>query len=439
MSDAMTLLQPARQHDEIDRLRRIIRDHRPDISRFVDIYKDIHQHPELSCFEARTASVVAKGLKDMGFSVTSSLGGYGVIGLLFNGLGKVILLRAELDALPIEEKTGLSYASKVRMADNEGRDQPVMHACGHDVHIAALLASLQLLYSARQAWSGTLIALFQPNEEIPGGAQAMIDDGLYNKCPRPDIMLAQHVGMSKAGLVAVRTGPVLPASDYIELEIFSKGIGANPPECRDPVSLAGYLLTRFQAIIGSDIDVRGDYATLKCRDFRAGSPGDLFTNKVYMRLEIKTTETIDRDNIFSRVEAITRAECKSSGGDIVSSVSMTPRAPVTRNNTTLAEALQDCFGSYFGDRFWVPPMDTPVEDFSILGGPKPVPFVYWKLGSTDPAKWDEAEKKGGNILEHLPSNHSPEFAPAPELTISTGMEAMALAALLFAERKAESE
>ncbi|KAJ8132089.1 hypothetical protein O1611_g1536 [Lasiodiplodia mahajangana] len=435
----MILPQQARQHGKIDDLRRIIRENRPDITRFVTLYKDIHQHPELSCFEARTAGVVARELNGMGFSVTSSLGGEGVIGLLSNGPGKVILLRAELDALPIEEKTGLPYASKVRMSDIEGRDQPVMHACGHDVHIAALIASLQLLYSARKTWSGTIIALFQPNEEIPGGAQAMIDDGLYKTCPTPDIMLAQHVGMSKAGLVAVRTGPVLPASDYIELEIFSKGIGSNPPECRDPVSLASYLLTRFQAIISSDIDVKGDYATLKCRDFRAGEPGDLFTNKVYVRLEIKTTETIDRDNIFSRVEAITKGECQSSGGDIESTVRMTSRAPVTRNDKVLAEALQDCFGHYFGDRFWIPPMDTPVEDFSILGGPNPVPFVYWKLGSTDPTTWDEAEKKGGNILEHLPTNHSPEFAPAPELTISTGMEAMALAALLFADRKTERE
>ncbi|KAI0101399.1 Zn-dependent exopeptidase [Nemania sp. FL0031] len=289
---------------------------------FTKIFISILSYPRAAC-------VVAPQLQDVGFSVTSSVGEHGVIRLLANGSGKF-------------EKTGLQYAGELRTL---GR-------------------------------VGTIIALFQPDEEIPDGTQAKIDDGLYKICPTPNIMLAQHVGMSNAGLVAARTSPVLPALDYIELEIFSKGVGANPSECRDPVSLAS----------------------------------------LYLRLELKTTEIIDRDSIFSRVEAITKGECKSSGGNIDSSVRMAPRAPVTRNNTVLD-----------------PPMDMPVEYFSI-----PVPFVYWKLGSTDLAKWDEA-KKGCNIWEHPPTHHSSEFAPVPELTISTGMEAMALATLLFADKKTGCE
>lgn len=416
--------------DKLPLLRHIIEKYRPKIDSFVDIYKDIHQHPELSCFESRTASIVAKSLRDIGFDVTASIGGHGVAGVLKNGPGKTILLRAELDALPIEEKTGLPYASKVRMVDGAGQEQPVMHACGHDIHMASLLACVQLLQSATKEWSGTILAIFQPNEEIPGGAQAMIDGGLYDVCPVPDIMLAQHVGMSKAGLVAVRTGPVLPASDYIDISIVSDGIGSNPPECPEPVSLSSYLVTRFQKILSNEID-RSEYATLVCRDFHAGEPGALFTNSVNLRLETKTTDSKVRDQIFDAVKAITEAECSVFGGRVKATISLQSRAPVTLNDTKLAETLQDCFGEHFGDRFWVPPMDTPVEDFAILAGPSPVPFVYWKLGSTDPAKWDEAEQKGGNILEYLPTNHSPEFAPAAELTISTGMEAMALATLLF--------
>ncbi|KAI1391553.1 uncharacterized protein F4822DRAFT_189494 [Hypoxylon trugodes] len=425
-----------KRSDKLLRMQRILHEHRPDIGHFVDIYKDVHQHPELSCLESRTADVVVRELRNIGFDVTTSIGGHGVIGVLRNGPGKTILTRSEIDALPIEEKTGLPYASKVRMKSIFGIDQPVMHACGHDIHLAALLASLRLLYSAKGEWSGTVIGVFQPNEEMSGGARAMVDDGLYGRhgCPVPDLMLAQHVGMSKAGLVAVRTGPVLAASDFIELEIFSKGIGPNPPECRDPVSLASYLITRFQSIISSDVSINGEYkrTTLKCRDFKAGVPGVSFTNKVYIRLELKTTETSDRDNIFSVIKTITKAECEASSGKrIEASVRLTPRAPITRNDTKSAEALQECFGRHFGDRFWIPPMDAPVEDFANLSGPKPVPFVYWKLGSTDPAKWDEGVRKGGDILLHLPTNHSPEFAPAPELTIVTGMEAMSLATLWF--------
>lgn len=420
------------REQRLKRLERIIVECRPDIKPFVDIYKDIHQHPELSCFESRTASVLSKALKDLGLEVYSNIGGHGVVGILKNGSGRTILLRAELDALPIEEKTELPYASKVRMKNNLGQEVPVMHACGHDIHIACVMASLRLLQIAKEHWSGTIIAIMQPNEEIPGGAQAMIDDGLYKLIPVPDVMLAQHVGMSKAGLVAVRTGPVLPASDYIDIKIYSPGVGQNPTEGPDTVSLACYLITRFQRIISAEIDY-SSFAKLIHRDFHAGEPGALYTNCVDIRLEIKTIDTKIRDQITEAVEKITRAECGIFGDKMTSTVKVHSRAPITLNDTHLAEQLQNSFKHFFGERFWIPPMDEPVEDFSILGGSWKVPFVYWKLGSTDPSEWDEAARKGGNIIEHLPTNHSPWFAPAPELTISTGMDAMSLASLLFLE------
>lgn len=162
-------------------------------------------------------------------------------------------------------------------------------------------------------------------------------------------------------------------------------------------------MIRFQAIIESDIITDGDYTAPKFRDFRAGEPGDLFTNKVYIHLGIKTTETSDRDKIFAMVEAVTQAECQASGGRVEASVRMIPRAPVTtRNDDQLAVALQQYFGGYFGDRFWVPPMNSPVKDIPILSGPTPVAYVYWKLGSTDPVKWDEGKKKGGEHIETSP-------------------------------------
>ncbi|KAH8591238.1 hypothetical protein B0O99DRAFT_690847 [Bisporella sp. PMI_857] len=256
-----------------------------------------------------------------------------------------------------------------------------------DIHTACVLATLQLLHSAAKEWPVTILPIFQPNVEIPGGAQAMIDDGLYEICPVPHIMLTQHVGMSK-------------------------GIGSNSPECPEPIDSSGF-------------------ATLACRGFHAGEPGALFTNSVNLHPETKTTNSKVRDQIFAAVKAITEAECGVFRGRVKASVSLKSRAPITLNDREIAETLQSYFGDYFGERFWTPPMDTPVEDFSILGGTSPVHFVYWKLGSTDPARWDEAEKKKGNILEYLPTNHSPEFAPAAELTVSTGIEAMTLATLIF--------
>lgn len=418
----------------VNGLEHIVKTNRPDITPFVDLYKQIHMHPELSGLESQTAARLTPYLEDLGLEVHTGIGGHGVAATFRNGPGRTILLRAETDGLPIEETTGLPYASKVRMKDTLGQEQPVSHACGHDIHIACVMATLRLLHSSKRSWSGTVVAVFQPDEETPSGAQAMIDGGLYKLIPVPDLMLAQHVGgSSKAGTVGVRTGSVLPASDYFNIHLRSSGLGPNPAEGPEPVSVASYLLTRYQRTISLEKDSNA-YATLVCRDFQAGEPGALFTNEVHMRLEIKTCEIATRDKIIEAMKSVTSAEVEVFNGNMQVSYQVMSRAPVTKNNTELAEALQQVYVHHFGSRFWKPPMDKPVEDFSILGAPSNTPFVYWKLGCTEPAKYDKTAAKGGNILEHLPTNHSPAFAPYPELTISTGLDAMALAALYFLEK-----
>ncbi|KID84084.1 Peptidase M20 [Metarhizium guizhouense ARSEF 977] len=218
----------------------VVKKYRPRLEAFSDFYKEIHQDPEVSGMESRTAERVAKHLESLRYQVHQHIGGHGVVGVFRNGPGKVILLRAELDALPIEELTDLSYSSKKRMVGRYGNDRPVMHACGHDMNMAALLGAAALLRAAAAEWSGTLLIVFQPDEEETGGAQAMIDDGLYNLVPVPDLMLAQHVVPSATGSVSIRSGPVLVAADSLRVRVVGgpREGTLNPQQCVDPIHIA---------------------------------------------------------------------------------------------------------------------------------------------------------------------------------------------------------
>lgn len=204
-------------------LKAIIDKYRPNLDPYERIYKEIHENPELGCQESHTGSLAAEHLQRLGFTVHTKLGGHGVVGVLYNGSGPTILLRADMDALPVEEKTGLPYASKVRAIDADGIERPVMHACGHDMHVSSLMGAAELLSAAKKEWSGNLICLFQPDEELGEGARAMIKDGLYDKVPRPDYMLGQHVVPAKTGSVALRAGVFMAARDAFKVTIFGVG------------------------------------------------------------------------------------------------------------------------------------------------------------------------------------------------------------------------
>ena len=210
---------------------------RPIMDQYEEIYRTIHKDPELSLQEVKTAKLTADNLTHLGYDVTEGIGGHGVVGVLKNGQGKTLLLRAELDALPVEEKTGLDYASTKTMRDTDGNDRPVMHACGHDMHIATLLAAAALLQAARLHWASMLVVLFQPNEERNGGAKAMVDDGLYDRVISiPDIILGQHVVSLKTGVIAIRSGPILTMPKARSAPSRRRGRGRNPPGCHPPAS-----------------------------------------------------------------------------------------------------------------------------------------------------------------------------------------------------------
>jgi amidohydrolase len=252
----------------------------PALDKYISVYKDLHQHPELPCQESRTAAVVGDHLESLGYLVQRKIGGHGVVGILTNGEGKTVLLRSELDALPMEEDTGLAYASKVKQVDADGYTKPVMHACGHDMHMASLLGAADLLRKVKVAWSGTLICLFQPNEERLLGAQAMIDDGLFDKLPLPDIVLGQHAVPTRAGTIGTRPGRVLGFLDSLSVRVYGKATHSSTPELGiDPVLTASCIISRLQMVVSREIDSK-EPCTVTCGYFHGGTDASTYLGKL---------------------------------------------------------------------------------------------------------------------------------------------------------------
>ena len=404
---------------------------RPKLDRFETIYRAIHKDPELSLQEEKTAKIAANELKRLGYEVTEGVGGHGVVGILKNGPGKTVLLRADMDALPIEEKTGLEYASTKTMRDADGNEKPVMHACGHDMHVATLLAAAALLQAARSHWSGVLIVLFQPNEERNGGAKAMVDDGLYDRIiPIPDIILGQHVVPLKTGVIAIRSGPVLTAADSFDVRVFGKGGHAGSPQhCIDPVLTTSLIIVRLQTIVSREVSPT-DVAIISCGSIHAGSAGNVIPDYVDLKVNVRTYSPQVRKKVLASMERIFNAEAQASGVEQMPAIKQIERTPMTVNNPNRTRPLTDAFRTYFKDNTWKMEQDTATEDFDNLASPHRIPYVYWNYGGTDADKWDDANEKH-KLSELIPENHSAYFAPVIEPTMHTGTDAFALAALTF--------
>ncbi|KAK0721256.1 hypothetical protein B0T21DRAFT_49727 [Apiosordaria backusii] len=405
-------------HPEL--LRAVIESHRPDIGPYADFYRHIHQHPEISGKEIKTSELVASHLRGLGYTVHSGIGGYGVVGVLENGPGKVILMRAELDALPILEQTSVPYRSEHRMIDRYGNERPVMHACGHDMNMAALLMASSLLKAASQRWTGTLLVVFQPDEEETGGAQAMVDDGLYDLVPVPDLMLAQHVVSSDAGTVAIRSGPVLVAADSLRVRVIGGPCegSANPQVCVDPIPLSMRIISGLQDAVTNEIG--NEDATVACWGFHAGEPGNDYVAYADILLDIKTIEPDVRLRVLDIVKRSFLEECRSAGVPRDPEFNHTVRAPLTSNDDAIAGPLAQAFKGYFAESVVDMPFTRACEDFSILAAAHKVPYAYWNFGGTP-----------RGMEKPVPSNHSPFFAPELHTTLKTGADAMALAALTF--------
>ncbi|KAL8792443.1 MAG: hypothetical protein Q9195_004976 [Heterodermia aff. obscurata] len=401
----------------------------PNLETFEKSYYDLHRNPELSGQEHDTAIVAANHLKGLGLKVLTGIGGHGLVGILVNGKGRTIMLRSELDALPLLEQTGLPYKSTKSMKDDAGKTKPVMHACGHDLHIACLMACSTLLHSAKACWKGTAIFLFQPGEETAAGAQAMVDAGLYDLVPKPDVLLAQHVVPRRAGKVSISPGPVLPAADSISIRIFGRGgHGGSPQNCVDPVMLAGYIIVRLQSIVSRETPP-AETVVISCGSIHGGDAPNVIPDYVDLDLNIRTRTLAVRKQVLASIRRIVEGECETSRAPQKPTFKGLSRFPPTSNDKDLTEALSTSFRNYFGDEFGEHSSGTASEDVSNLATPLGIPYAYWTLGCIDPAKWDTAKER--NQLELIPGNHSPFFAPVVEPTLRTGTKAFALAALTF--------
>lgn len=398
------------------------------LAKLKGIYEDIHANPELSMQEKRTAGIAAKWLRDQGFEVTEGVGGTGVVGLLRNGDGPTVLLRADMDALPMKENTGLPYASTKRGTDPaSGRETAIAHSCGHDLHVTWLMGATQILAANKDCWHGTVMAVFQPGEEIGEGAKAMVDDGMVRRFPKPVVTLGQHVLPFPAGQVRLAPGPVLSRSDSLKVTLYGRGgHGSGPESTIDPVVMAAATVMRLQTIVSREVSMT-DSAVVSVGSMQAGSSANIIPDEAQLQLNVRTYDDGVRDKVLASIKRVVDGEAAISGAPKPPLLTMLGQFPLTVNDadatTKVAEALRHRLGA---DRVQPASNAAASEDFTVFARAWDVPSVFWFVGGTDLKRYAEAEKAG--TLNALPSNHSPEFAPVLTPTLRTGVETMLAAA-----------
>jgi amidohydrolase len=395
-----------------------------------DFYRHLHQHPELSHEEHNTAAEVAKRLGSFGYQVHEGIGGTGVVGVLHNGDGPTVLLRADMDALPVKEQTGLPYASTVTARDSDGAEVPVMHACGHDVHVTCLLGAGALLADARHDWQGTVVALFQPAEELGDGARRMVEDGLANVVGRVDVAFGQHVLPMPSGVVGTRPGSALSAADSVRITVYGRGAhGSMPQASIDPVVLAAMIVVRLQTVIAREIAAT-DPAVLTVGSIQAGTKSNVIADRAVLQLNVRSYNDQTRAAILEAVKRIVIAECQASRSPKDPVFELFDRFPPTQNDPATTARVRAAFDALFGDRAQDLPLQTASEDFSDIPNALSVPYTYWGIGGIDPDTYQRAAE-AGRISEDIPVNHSPTFAPVIQPTLDTGTQAMVSAALAW--------
>ncbi|MCJ1337674.1 hypothetical protein MMC09_002957 [Bachmanniomyces sp. S44760] len=409
-------------------LSSLISSARPDLQRYETLYKHFHSHPELSFLEHQTTATVADHLRSLEpkYEIHEKVGRTGVVAILKHGPGKTVLLRADMDALPIKEATGLPYASTVTMKDLDGVEHPVMHACGHDHHITGLLCAAETLatLASKDKWSGTLVLVFQPAEEIGRGAQAMVDDGLYDLLPSlPDVVLGQHVMPFRSGDLGSRVGATMAAADSFHITMHGRGGHASMPDKTiDPVLMGCSTVCRLQSIVSRELDPN-DMAVLTVGAIQAGKTENVISNKAELRVNVRTVNEGTRERVLSGMKRIVRAESEASGAPQEPDIEETTRFPITENDADITRKLAAGFEDVFGDRYNADiPRVNGSEDFSILATSRGIPYCFWFYGGIDPERMMSDDT-------HVPVNHSPFFAPVIEPTLRTGADALTTAAM----------
>lgn len=390
-----------------------------------ELYVHLHRNPELSMHETETAAEVSRRLADFGYQV-HQVGG-GVVGVLANGEGRCVLFRADMDALPVREATGLPYASTKTAVDGTGATVPLMHACGHDAHVACALGAAELLARNRDTWSGTYVALFQPGEETAAGARAMVADGLVDRVPRPDVALSQHVLTApEAGHVATSAGPVLSAGDSLRITVYGKGSHGSMPHLGvDPVVLAASIVLRLQTVVAREI-APSDFGVVTVGSLQAGTKSNIVPDDATLLVNLRAYDMDVRARIVAAVERIVRGECLAAGSPREPVFEYYDQYPLTDNDPAVEAVVRRAFEAHFGrDRVHDLPRVPASEDFSVIPDAFGVPYTYWGLGGFTPD------------MTVLP-NHNPGFAPAIQPTLRTGTEAVVAAAMAYLKKEEPS-
>jgi amidohydrolase len=386
-----------------------------------ELYRDLHRHPELSLQEFRTAGVLADALRPLGFDVTTEVGGTGVVGVLRNGDGPIVMLRADIDGLPVQESTGLPYASTVRATNAQGEEVPVAHACGHDMHATCLIGGAEQLAGTREEWSGTLLVVFQPAEELGCGARNMVEDGLFDRFGKPDVVLAQHVGPLPAGFIAHGSGPLMAASDSVRVTMFGRGGHGSAPETAiDPVLMAAHTVVRLQDIVAREISP-SERVVVTVGRLQAGTKENIIPETAELGVNIRTFNEHTRSIVRSAVERIVRAEAEASGAPREPQFDWYDGTPVLVSDPDATSRTVAAFTGHFGqERLIAGASVNASEDVGVFGTAAGVPTVFWFFGGIDFSAWEPGRA--------VAMNHSPEFAPDIEPTLTTGVDALVVAA-----------
>ncbi len=390
-------------------------------------YVDLHQNPELSTHEEKTSAKVAERLRAAGYDVTDHVGGFGVVGVLKNGKGPTLLVRADMDALPVEEKTGLPYASKVTTKNDAGVTVPVMHACGHDVHMTTLVGAAALLAESKKRWRGTLVLVGQPAEEGFGGAGAMLKDGFLTRFPKPDFAIALHdAARLPAGTIGYTPGYALANGDSVDVTIYGRGThGSEPQNGVDPIVIAARTILALQTVVARENNPL-DPAVVTVGSIHGGSKHNIIPDEVKLQLTVRTYKPEVRQKLLAAIQRIVKAEAAAAAAPREPLVQISPGYVATYNDPALTRRIAATLTRAFGaDRVVEQPPLMASEDFGDFGRAAGVPSLMFTIGATEARKFEAAH----GDPTRLPGLHSPEFAPDPEPTIRTGASALTLAAL----------
>lgn len=410
-----------------------------ELPQLVSTYKALHAAPELSYYEAKTSAFLAQQLRALGYEVTENVGKYdrpewkpyGVVAVMKNGAGPTVLVRSDMDALPVEEKTGVPYASTVKTKNDAGQEVSVMHACGHDIHMTTLLGTAKMLAQLKDQWRGTLILIGQPAEETVGGAKGMLADGLYSRVPRPDFAIALHSSADlKAGTIGYVPGYAMANSTSVEITVRGLGgHGSRPESTKDPIVVAAQTILALQTIVSRETSPL-DPAVVTVGSIHGGAKSNIIPDEVKLLLTVRSYKEDVRKRILASIERITKNVASAAGipddrAPIVK-ISETEYTPATYNDPQFTERLARVFEKALGagNVMQAPPV-MAAEDFGRFSLDQQIPSSLFWLGTVDPAKVEESRKTG----KPLPSLHSSLFAPLPEPTLRNGVKGMTAAVL----------